>query len=247
MAPVWLLVLALGPTACATTSALHRPSPAVQVHTFTRDYTNAHVVRMGEHMLMVDSGLEANAPALDQDMRRAGLDPARLDAIVLSHGHADHAGGAGWFQSTYGTPVIVGAGDEDLLATGRNDTLCPTDAIAKRRLADDQAATYRPYRPDVIVEGRLDLQTTYGIEAAVVLLPGHTDGSLVVVMDDAALVGDLFRGSIVGSSAKTHFYNCDLADNRRDIAVLLDEIAPKAELFFTGHFGPPPRTELPLD
>jgi glyoxylase-like metal-dependent hydrolase (beta-lactamase superfamily II) len=69
-------------------------------------------------------------------------------------------------------------------------------------------------------------------------MPGHTAGSLVVVLPQAALVGDLFRGSLIGNSAEIHFYMCDLESNRLDIGRLLNELAPSASQFFTGHFGP---------
>jgi glyoxylase-like metal-dependent hydrolase (beta-lactamase superfamily II) len=74
-------------------------------------------------------------------------------------------------------------------------------------------------------------------------LPGHTRGSLVVVIGSAAFVGDLFRGAVVGSSAETHFYMCDLDDNQRDIRWLLDTF-PNATVFFTGHSGPVSREAL---
>jgi hypothetical protein len=59
-----------------------------------------------------------------------------------------------------------------------------------------------------------------------------------VLLPDTAVVGDLLRGAIVGSSAERHFYMCDLADNDRDIRHLLTDLAPKAKWFFAGHFGP---------
>ena len=66
------------------------------------------------------------------------------------------------------------------------------------------------------------------IPGAIVPLPGHTPGSLVVTIAGAAFVGDLFRGGIVGSPAEVHFYMCDLDDNHRDVRTLLDRLAPTA-------------------
>ena len=113
-----VLVTALG---CANRQPTAHLEGGMVVHTFRRDYANAHVVVQGGNAFMFDSGLEANAAALAADLRAAGIAPERLRAIVLSHGHADHAGGADYFRRTFGTRIIAGAGDGPLLARGRND------------------------------------------------------------------------------------------------------------------------------
>ncbi|MFO0708537.1 MAG: MBL fold metallo-hydrolase [Sandaracinus sp.] len=226
-------------SACATTHGVRRLADGTEVHTFRREWTNAHLVVHGDSAFLVDAGFEREAPGLAEAIAAEGLDPARIRAIVLTHGHADHAGGAGWFQRRYGTPVIVGRGDEGMTASGRNEPLCPTDDTARDRLASDQGATYAPLAPTTIVEDALSLAALTGIDAEVVRLPGHTEGSLVVVVSNAALVGDLFRGNVFDAGTSVHFYMCDLEDNRRDVAHLLGELAPAAVTFFPGHFGPP--------
>ena len=65
-----------------------------------------------------------------------------------------------------------------------------------------------------------------------------------MVAGSAAFVSDLIRGSIVGSSAETHFFMCDLEDNRRDVAFVLERLAPRAPQFYVGHFGPLSRSDL---
>ena len=207
------------------------------MHTFRRDWTNAHLVVQGEHAVLVDAGFERNAEALAADLAREGFDPSRLEAIVVTHAHADHAGGAGWFQRRYGTRVIVGRGDVAMTASGHNEPLCPTDDEARSRLTEDQAATYTPFVPDVVVDDALDL-ADLGLSGRIVRLPGHTEGSLVVLVSDAALVGDLLRGNVFDAGTSVHFYMCDLEDNRRDVRRLLDELAPRATVVFPGHFGP---------
>jgi len=41
--------------------------------------------------LLFDTG--ADGPTLMHNMKRLGIDPARIEAIVISHAHGDHAGG----------------------------------------------------------------------------------------------------------------------------------------------------------
>jgi glyoxylase-like metal-dependent hydrolase (beta-lactamase superfamily II) len=223
---------------CATSHSVTALPDGITVHTFRRDYTNAHVVSRGDAFFMVDSGLESNAPALADDLRGQGFDPARLRAIILTHGHADHAGGAAWFHREFGTRIIAGTADVPILAAGANDHLCPTSDRARDRVASDQAARFTPIAPDITTGTEVALDALVGIPGAIVPLPGHTPGSLVVTLPGAALVGDLFRGAIAGSSAELHFYMCDLDGNRRDVRAVLERLAPNATVFFPGHFGP---------
>jgi hydroxyacylglutathione hydrolase len=222
---------------CATSHTVNTLPNGFTVHTFRRDFSNAHVVSRGEAFFMVDSGLEANAPALAEDLRREGFDPARLRAIVLTHGHADHAGGAAWFRAQFGTRIVVGEADVPLLAAGVNDHLCPTSDRAKDRVEADQAARFTPFVPDVTIASEVALEDLVEVPGTIFPMPGHTPGSLIVAIPGAALIGDLFRGAIAGSTAEVHFYMCDLEDNRGDVRVLLERL-PTTTLFFPGHFGP---------
>jgi hydroxyacylglutathione hydrolase len=245
MSRVLVRCLLLTCAACASSTQTVEVGEATVV-TVRLSYNNVHHISQGETSILVDAGLESDAEQLDAKLRSAGIDPAGIDLIVVTHGHADHAGGAGWFQSTYGVPVLVGAGDDALYASGENDTLCPTDATAENRLEAAQSATYTPLVPDIQVQPgeAVDLATTMGLAGTVTSVPGHTEGSLVYTVGEAAFVGDLIRGSITGRKARTHFYMCDLEDNTDDVKHVLDEVAVDAETYFVGHFGPLPRLEI---
>lgn len=124
-----------------------------------------------------------------------------------------------------------------MLATGAQDQLCATDFMARMRINSDQALTFPPITPDILVSDPIDLGADFGIPAVVTPLPSHTEGSLIITIGDLAFVGDLFRGSMISSRAVRHFYICDLVGNQQDMQVLLPKIAPDAETFFPGHFS----------
>lgn len=221
---------------CSNVSRSLRPD-GFEIISFTHDSTNAILVRRGSTGFLFDSGYEKNAALLEADLRSVQFDPAGLKAIIVSHGHADHAGGAQVLHKKFGTPVIVGTGDEGMFLSGRNEPLCPVGFIAGTRKNKDQSATYTGSQPDVVLRETTDLNGLTGLPGRIVLLPGHTRGSLVVAISDVLLVGDLLRGSIVGSGAETHFFMCDLAQNQRNIATLLTTY-PDAKMLYVGHFGP---------
>jgi metallo-beta-lactamase class B len=48
-------------------------------------------------------------------LKTLGLDPANIKYVIVSHGHADHSGGAKYLQDKFNAHVILGAADWDLL------------------------------------------------------------------------------------------------------------------------------------
>lgn len=69
---------------------------------------NAFLVQTGNGALLVEAGLSART--LERHLRRRGLDPAALDAIVISHEHHDHVQGAATLARKFGLPIITSAG-----------------------------------------------------------------------------------------------------------------------------------------
>jgi metallo-beta-lactamase class B len=92
-------------------------------------------------------------------MAKAGLDPAKVRYVLISHGHADHFGGATWFQQKYGARVVLSPADWDLAEKAR---MPPGHPAPKRDIeARDGEAI-----------------TVGGVAFTPVFVPGHTPGSL---------------------------------------------------------------------
>jgi glyoxylase-like metal-dependent hydrolase (beta-lactamase superfamily II) len=230
-------------TACATTS--WKRADGLEIRTFTADSSNVHLVTKGDASFLVDSGYEKNAGALVEKLKASGVDLSKLKAIILTHAHADHAGGARVLRDTLRVPILAGAGDVEMLSKGKNEPpFCPTGFLGRMRVEEDGSATYTPYAASIVLTESTELAKLTGIPGKVVLVPGHTKGSLSVQVGDVVFVGDLLRGSVVGSGAETHLYMCDLEANKRDIANLLTVEAPAATLVFPGHFGPVTRESV---
>jgi len=69
---------------------------------FTNTFTPT-AVRSGGKVVLFDTGFGANAAPsvgkLAENMKAAGLDPAKVDTVVISHFHADHISGL-WAKET---------------------------------------------------------------------------------------------------------------------------------------------------
>ena len=209
-------------------------------------WSNVYLLRNGDAAALVDTGSPVDRDALYAALIAAGVHPMDLRLVILSHGHADHAGLARWLQ-LHGARVVIGAGDVPIAAAGENLPLRATSLFAAT-LAPLFMFRYDPFAPDVVVgDTALDL-APYGFpDARVVQMPGHTAGSLVVRLgDDDALVGDMMTGGWFGGVVKAHqagehYYQADSRANHANAARLL---ADGVDRFYTGHGGPIARASV---
>jgi len=106
-------------------------------------------------------------------LKQLGLDPANIKYIILSHGHADHFGGAPYFQEHYNTPVMMTGVDWDLIARPPGPNA--SEAARNRVL---------PKRDREIKDG--DTLTLGNATIRFGIYPGHTPGTIMMsvpVMD----------------------------------------------------------------
>jgi phosphoribosyl 1,2-cyclic phosphodiesterase len=69
---------------------------------------NSVYVSDGETSILVDAGFSARE--IDRRMRSRGFDPARLDAILITHEHTDHVRGVERLVRRHHLPVYLSAG-----------------------------------------------------------------------------------------------------------------------------------------
>ncbi|QEH35291.1 Metallo-beta-lactamase L1 precursor [Aquisphaera giovannonii] len=148
----------------------------------------AYAVETSAGLLLFDSGLDADAKALKEQMAGLGLHWRKVVAIFLTHAHGDHAGGADALRAATGAKVYAGEGDAAVLRAGR-----PREAFFSTFHMPDREP--HPTTVDVPLKGgeRLD----FG-EAAVraVAAPGHTPGSTCYLVERGGL-RMLFAGDVI--------------------------------------------------
>lgn len=160
---------------------------------------NAYLVREGGASLLIDAGAPRQGKKFFTTLTKHGMDPSRIALIVVTHVHYDHVGNLRDIRDACCCPVAVPAGEASWLREGAMVFPAGMHRLGRVMIALSRfgarilpaAVRYAPVEADLPVEGETDL-TPYGISGRILATPGHTAGSLSVLLDDGnAFVGDL--------------------------------------------------------
>jgi glyoxylase-like metal-dependent hydrolase (beta-lactamase superfamily II) len=134
----------------------------------------AYVVEAGDGLILIDTGLDADAKPLIAQMGALGLDWRRTRAILLTHVHADHSGGARYLAQQTGAKVYAGAGDVSVLEAGG-----PHEALFSNFYLGRENGHPTPI--DVPLKGG-EVIAVGDVRVEALAVPGHTPGSICYLL-----------------------------------------------------------------
>jgi hydroxyacylglutathione hydrolase len=154
---------------------------------------NAFLIR-GERTILVDTGIPGSADRIMGALAEHHIAPAEISLILLTHAHEDHHGSAAALRLRLGAPLAAQRLDAEALRMGRTLPLRPMTPVGRVMCLVMSLRKFAPAPPlavDIEIAEELDL-APYGVKGRVIHTPGHTAGSLSVVLASGeVVVGDL--------------------------------------------------------
>jgi metallo-beta-lactamase class B len=118
-----------------------------------------------EGIILLDTLYDyASEEAIVGGLKKLGLDPASVKYVIISHAHGDHVGGAKLMQERFGSRLIMGGPDWDMIEKSVN-----------------QYPNGKPKRDIVATDGQ---KVTLGdTTVTLVSTPGHTPGTISMIFE----------------------------------------------------------------
>ena len=149
--------------------------------------------------ILVDTQGEGEREFLEQ-----WLKDKHVKLIVLTHGHIDHVANAAYLSQKLGAPIAMHPGDLPLIQNNRARKLHASTFfgfLIKFLSTFGRKGNIDAFTPDVFLQEGDSLQE-YGVDAVVKELPGHTLGSIGLMVDgDQLIAGDAVANYIVPTVA----------------------------------------------
>jgi len=199
---------------------------------------HAYLVETGAGPYLIDTGVDPDAAAVRANIEGLGVALTDLRGILLTHAHADHAGGARALAAASGAPVWGDAAEVRLLRDGSDAALGLTAAKHNGTYPEDYAYPHfdggRPLPPDWRAGGG-------DRWLSAIPTPGHSPGATCYLLDApgyrALFSGDtLFHGGLI---SLLNVEGSDPADYRRSLPALgglaVDGLFPGHYLFAVRH------------
>jgi len=157
--------------------------------------SNMYFIRQAIGWIVVDAGRKSKQKQLIRFIKMHDIHPCDIKFVFVTHVHYDHVGNLHWLRKWTKAQIIVHKNAVENLEMGWMDDLKAGKFWAKILLKINDIFSKRirfnGVTPDLIIKHDRDL-FEYGFNAKIIHTPGHTQGSISLIIDNRyAFVGDL--------------------------------------------------------
>jgi len=179
---------------------------AYSIHRIGLVNVSSYLIHRPGEAILVDCGNRGSEVKILDTLKVLGLEPDMLKLLVLTHSHFDHAGSAARLKELTGCRVMVHRSEAGRLRKGHSPIPPGTRwkaklLVAVGRIFARHLMNFAGTGPDLLVDEQSDLED-FGFPGKVIHTPGHTFGSMVILMEGGELLGG---DTVFGLENKQHF------------------------------------------
>ncbi len=165
------------------------------IHAIPFGAANGFIVK-DQGTILIDCGPPKKAKVFINYLQAMGISPQDIQLILITHGHWDHIGSAAEIKALTGAKIAMHRGDKDLLEKSLRPPLQGVgvwgDILTKMMALMMPFITIRPAEVDIVLDDATFSLDQYGIAGKVIYTPGHTAGSVSILLDSGqAIIGDM--------------------------------------------------------
>ncbi|WP_297428516.1 MBL fold metallo-hydrolase [Clostridium sp.] len=200
------------------------------------DGVNCYLVRANDNFVLFDTGghlfmdkdFTNRRNNLEKELDKAGCKPGNLKLVILTHGDNDHVANACYIKDKYNAKIAMHCDDLELVSSPNIEKVmenCQYKSVIykvvflfmkkliKKTLLK-VLSDFESFQPDIYIDENYSLEE-YGVMAKAIHIPGHTLGSIGILMEN----GDLIAGDTL-----SNMKNPQLAPNAYDFKLLIESV-----------------------
>ncbi len=216
------------------------------IFTIRLGFMKSFLIKAETGYVLIDAGYPNKEQKLWNFLKKKKIAPEEIKLVIVTHGHFDHFGSLAKIIEKTNAKIIVHENDQEMLRTGKSGEIklhTKWGKILEKLMGKRmRKISVTPIMPDIAINDNYSLEE-HGINGKILHTPGHTNGSISVVLNSKiAFIGDLTHGFPLRSKTDFPFVAENLEDVFQSWEKLLDD---GVELFYQSH-GKEFRKELLL-
>ncbi len=168
---------------------------SLNIHTIKLGVANSYLIR-AEGAILIDSGSPKQVKTFNKAIHKISVRPEDIKLVLNTHGHWDHIGSARDIKEITGADIAMHENEAEWLE--RALVILPPAVSIWGRILISAMMMAKPFIKfpatgvDVVLNDEDFSLTEYGIPGRVIYTPGHSSGSVSLLLDTGeAFVGDL--------------------------------------------------------
>ncbi len=146
--------------------------------------------------VLIDAGAFLRANDFLSILNKNNITPQSIPLIIITHAHWDHIASIPQLKNLTNAKVLIHEKEKELLEKGLKPMPKAFSLQSKFTRFTLGFIKYfvkiKPIKPDIIINNEIFSLEKYGIKGYIIHTPGHTKGSLSVILKSGeAFVGDL--------------------------------------------------------